>query len=172
MASLFSVFWGFLKTFLLAYISCAGVSLWHFHIRLQHTLVRFTSPSFSLLPPPLRYLKQFQQVSLFCFHTCIWTTLTILTLLHPLSPTHPTIRTCFNSCPSLFRCMFVVQKDVAMVFHLWIYCTLIRLTTPHSFRLSPNNFLFFFFFFKCSPGWPRTRRDPPASTSWPHWLPV
>jgi hypothetical protein len=31
------------------------------------------------------------------------------------------------SCPSLFRCKFIMQRGFAMVFHLWVYCTLISL---------------------------------------------
>jgi hypothetical protein len=40
----------------------------------------------------------------------------------------------------LFKCVFIVQSGFAMVFHLWIYCTLINLmpspSFPYPFSLS------------------------------------
>jgi hypothetical protein len=47
-----------------------GVSLWHFHICLQCTLVRFILTIILPYPSPA-YLKWFWQVSLFYFHTSI-----------------------------------------------------------------------------------------------------
>jgi hypothetical protein len=38
-------------------------------------------------------------------------------------------RSVLHSCPSLFKYIFIVQRVFTMVFQLWIYCTLVSLTS-------------------------------------------
>jgi hypothetical protein len=56
---------------------------------------------------------------------------------YPL-PTGPVL----HSCPSLFKPLFIVQRGFAIIFHLWIYCTLISptssITLPYPFPSTPS----------------------------------
>jgi hypothetical protein len=102
-----------------------GVPLWHFRIYLQSTLVRFILTIVHLYPPP-PYLK-LPTVFIVLFS---YKYVKYINHIHPPSPTStlPLTGPVLHSCPSLFKCMFIVQRGFAMVCHLWIYCTLIRLT--------------------------------------------
>jgi hypothetical protein len=44
-----------------------------------------------------------------------------------------------HSCLSFFRCIFIVQRVFTMVFHPWIYCTLIRFTLFITLPYFSNN---------------------------------
>jgi hypothetical protein len=85
----------------------------------QRSFVGFT-PTIILPHPPHANLKQFQQVLLFCFHISIQSTLTIFTYFTLLFIFPPATGT------SCFAFLFIIFLSV-MVFHPWIYCTLIRL---------------------------------------------
>jgi hypothetical protein len=91
--------------------------------------------------------------------------LTIFTLFYPLhSPPPPTSTHLLSGlvCSSLFKCIFIIEKSFVMVFHQWIHCTLISLTSsitlPYSFSPTPiihystafNVFPYAFYLNKCN----------------------
>jgi hypothetical protein len=117
------------------------VSLWHFHKYLQCTLSRLT-PSINfphLLSPLLKIISSF----IFQF-SCKYIQYTnhiqppshSLFTLSPPTGTYLQTGPDLHSCSSFFKCTFIVQRGFTVIFHTWIYCTLIRLT------ISMNIFIF------------------------------
>jgi hypothetical protein len=118
----------FKKHFYLHVLFVQRVSLWHFHTCLQCTLVRFIYTT--ILPhSPSLFLKWFWQVSVFYFHKVHWPySPTFIFSIHPpTSSTLPFTGPVLHPCPSLFKCILIVQRGFAMVFHQWIYCILFGL---------------------------------------------
>jgi hypothetical protein len=122
-------------------------SFGYFRTSLHSTLVCFI-PIISLPHTLPSYLKWFLQVSLFYLHVyikyigCIHHALSsVFTFL--LTSTTALTGSVLHSCPSLLKYMFIVQRGFAMVFHLWICCTLVNLmfsvTLPYPF---PQSILF------------------------------
>jgi hypothetical protein len=106
----------------------------HLHVCLQCTLVGFT-PSIILHS----LLKTTSKVSFFYFHASIQSTFTIFTLLYPLCSPSPLFWTgpVLHLCHSFFKSVFIVQGDCSMIFHQWIFCTLIRITPSITFSPIP-----------------------------------
>jgi hypothetical protein len=69
-------------------------------------IIEFT-PSTALFHPPSPFLEQFQQVSFFHLHTCIYTVSTIFILLLP---------------PTSHQCQFAPQQNQVCTLVLW-FCT-------------------------------------------------
>jgi hypothetical protein len=123
----------------------SGITLWYIHICLPSILV--SSTIMIIHSHPLSpYLKQFQQVSL--ISSCRYTKyIDHILPPHPTS-TLPSIGPILHYHLSHFKSIFIVQKSFAMVFHLLIYCTVIRLYHL-SYRLPflrPLSFTSFRFF--------------------------
>jgi hypothetical protein len=104
---------GVLKTFLLVYITCTGrFIVTFFCICLQYTLVRFT-PSITFPQPLQPVLKPISTSFIVLFSYKHKNTLTIFTLsIHIPPPTsiYSLTEPVLCSCPSVFKCIFVVQS--------------------------------------------------------------
>jgi hypothetical protein len=86
-----------------------------------YVFIRFT---LAIILPHPSLLKQFQQVSLFYYHTCIQPTLTIFTLLHPLTGTYPSTRPVLSSYPSFFNVCVDCSRGFCHSISQCIYCIL------------------------------------------------
>jgi hypothetical protein len=95
---------------------------------LQCILIRF-SCSIILPYSPTPLLRTISIGFLVLFSYIYTKYLTIITLLHPLHlPSPPLNRPCFTFLFFIFKCILIVQRGFALVFHTCIYCTLLRLT--------------------------------------------
>jgi hypothetical protein len=130
------------KTSLLAYNSCMGVSLWISIHAYSGTWLGSFSPSFVPFPNVLSlyaYIKYIDDI-----HPPVHSLFTLL----PSASTLPPVGPALYSCPSLFKCKFIIQRSFAMVFYLGIYSTLVSLAPSITLpSLSPYPILFSCFHF-------------------------
>jgi hypothetical protein len=100
------------------------ISLWHFHICLQCTLVSFILTT--ILPhSPLPYLKLFQcRIFKHIYKVCGPYSPSFTLFIHPPPSPRPLLLTgpVLYSCPSFFKHMFIFQRGFAKEFYQRIYC--------------------------------------------------
>jgi hypothetical protein len=103
--------------------------------------LRFTASLVLHLFSP--FLEQFQQVSLFYFHTWIQPTSTIFTFPHtlfmpcPLQLVPTSRQDCFTFLSFMFlKCILIVQGNFILVFQTCVYCVLIKLPPPITYSFS------------------------------------
>jgi hypothetical protein len=137
-----------LKSYIYLYIIVVQrVGLWLLHMCLQYIFIRFTLPSFSLIPLLLRTIST-GFITLFSYiNTKIIPPYSPF-LYHP-SPRHTGVYLqkgpVFNFLSFIYLKVYIdSQRGFALALHIYIYHALIRLTSPYySFFLYHSHSLLF-----------------------------